>query len=98
MAAQLGTLTVEVAGQTHVLTLRKIDLVWAERQMQKPAMKIETLSDIYELAWVKLRRMNVEGTPDTFEAWLELDPDVDADFDDGEAAGGKDSGSGQSTG
>jgi hypothetical protein len=45
-----------------------------------------------------LRRTKVKHIPDTFDGFLDLEPDVDANFDDGEDAGGKASGQDQPTG
>jgi hypothetical protein len=98
MSKPIATMTVEVGGDTHVLEVRKIDLVRAERALNKSVTRMDTLADIYELAWVKLRSMDVAGTPASFDEWLDLEPDVDAVFDDGEDAGGKGSGPDQPTG
>jgi hypothetical protein len=98
MSKPIATITVEVGGDTHVLEVRKIDLVRAERALNKSVTRMDTLADIYELAWVKLRAMDVAGTPVSFDEWLDLEPDVDAVFDDGEDAGGKGSGPDQPTG
>ena len=98
MAQPIATITVELGDRVHTLQMHKVDFVRAERQMQKPVVKMDTLADIYELAWCKLRHLKVEGIPDTFDGFLDLEPDVDADFDESDAAGGKASESEASTG
>jgi hypothetical protein len=98
MAQPMASLTVQVLGETHVLELRRIDFVRAEQALQKPVTSMDTLTSIYELAWLKLRRLNVAGIPDSFDAFLDLDPDVDADFDQDDDAGGKASGGEAPTG
>lgn len=98
MTQPMAVFTVEVLGETHHLELKKIDFVRAEQALQKPVTSMDTLTSIYELAWLKLRRMNVAGIPDTFDAFLDLDPDVDADFDQDDDAGGKVSGGAAPTG
>lgn len=92
MAKPLGVLTVDVNGTAHVLELKQIDLVRAEQMLGRSVTRMDRLSDIYEIAWTKLRRNDVAGIPDTFDAFLDLEPDVEAEFSDGEDAGGKDSG------
>lgn len=92
MAKPLGVLTVDVNGEAHVLELKQIDLVRAEQMLGRSVTRMDRLSDIYEIAWTKLRRKNVDGIPDTFDAFLDLEPDVEANFDESEDAGGKDSG------
>jgi hypothetical protein len=89
MTQPMGSLTVQVLGETHQIDLKKIDFVRAEQAFQKPVTSMDTLTSIYQLAWLKLRRMNMAGIPDTFEAFLDLDPDVDAEFDQNDDAGGK---------
>jgi hypothetical protein len=98
MAQPLGVLTVEVNGDTHVIELKKIDFVRAEQMLQRSVSRMDTLTDIYAIAWTKLRRTDVAGIPDTFDGFLDLEPDVEAAFADGEDAGGKDSGPAVPTG
>jgi hypothetical protein len=98
MTQPMGSLTVQVLGVTHQIDLKKIDFVRAEQALQKPVTSMDTLTSIYQLAWLKLRRMEVAGIPDNFEAFLDLDPDVDADFDASDDAGGKASGGAAPTG
>lgn len=98
MAQSMGTLTVQVLGETHNIELKKIDFVRAEQAFQKPVTSMDTLTSIYQLAWLKLRRMNVPGIPDQFDAFLDLDPDVDGDFNQTDDAGGKVSGEAAPTG
>lgn len=92
MAKPLGVLTVTVNDTAHVLELKQIDLVRAEMMLGRSVTRMDRLSDIYEIAWTKLRRKDVAGIPDSFDAFLDLEPDVEADFDGGEDAGGKGSG------
>lgn len=98
MAQPLGTLTVVVNDTTYELPVKKIDFVRAEQQFQRSVSQMDSLTAVYELAWLILRRTKVEHIPDTFDGFLDLEPDVDADFDDGEDAGGKASGQDQPTG
>lgn len=98
MAKALGVLTVNVNDTSYVLELKQIDLVRAEQLLGRSVTRMDRLSDIYEIAWTKLRRQQVDGIPSTFDAFLDLEPDIDADFDTSEDAGGKGSGQEVATG
>ena len=98
MAQPLGTLTVVVNDNSYELPVKKIDFVRAEQQFQRSVAQMDSLTAVYELAWLILRRNHIENIPDTFEAFLDLEPDVEGNFDDGEDAGGKGSGPDQPTG
>jgi hypothetical protein len=98
MAQPLGTLTVVVNDTEYELPVKKIDFVRAEQQFQRSVAQMDSLTAVYELAWLILRRTNVDNIPATFDEFLDLEPDVDATFADGEDAGGKASGQDQPTG
>ena len=95
--ASLGQLSVELNGQTHTIDVRKIDIVRAEEALAKSAGKMDGMRDLYGIAWAALRRMKIDGIPDSFEAFLDLDADID-EIDAGDGEEGKDSGQAPSTG
>jgi hypothetical protein len=95
--ASLGSISVEFDGQTHTMELKKIDLVRVEQALQTSVGKLEGVTALYAYAWAAARRNKIEGVPDTFDAFLELDPECD-EVDEATGDEGKGSGKGQSTG
>jgi hypothetical protein len=47
------------------------------------------MTDLYRISWIAMRRANVAGIPDTFDAFLALEPDISEVGEPEEDAGGK---------
>lgn len=90
--ASLGQMKIGIDGVEHVVDLKKIDILRAEEATQTSITRLEgTMRAVYAFAYAAARREKVEGIPDTFEAFLDLDPDVE----DVEGPGEEGKGSGQ---
>ncbi len=93
--AKIGTFTVVTGDTTEIVDWQRIDLVRFEQQFEKTSGALDGMTDQYRMAWVALRREK-KDVPDTFEAFLELSPDVDLDTEDDDT--GKGSGKTATTG
>lgn len=87
--ARIGIFTVTYDDDTEqVVDWKRIDLVRYEQQFEKTSGALDGMVDQYRMAWLALRRAG-KPVPETFEAFLELAPDVDLETEDDV---GKDSG------
>ncbi len=78
----LGTFTITTGTDTQTVDWERIDLVRYEQQFAKSSGALDGMLDQYRMAWLALRRAKVNGTPDTFDAWLDLSPDVDLEVEE----------------
>lgn len=91
---------IDLDGVKHVVEIKKIDLIRVERALQMSITRFEDaqgMTAVYAMAWAAARRMKIAGIPESFEEFLDLDPDID-DRTDPDGDEGKDSGQAQTTG
>src|SRR6185369_2305827 len=88
--ADLGSITVVWNGETRVLPVRTIYTVLLELELGKNiADELGPASFAYAMAWVALKQSGV-AVPETWQAFVKEDPDVEFEVPDDNEEPGKD--------
>ena len=78
MAKPVATFDVEIDGKTTRVEVRRIEIVRAETILGISVGNLEPgMTAVYKLAWAVLLSRKTEGIPDTFDAFLNLEPDIE---------------------